>query len=69
MLFPLCNKIYLLLVKSHLSGDNTNICTYVHTYIHTFIHSNVYMYIQGAHGSLVVKALGYKPEGRGSETR
>jgi hypothetical protein len=23
----------------------------------------------GARGSLVVKALGYKPEGRGSETR
>jgi hypothetical protein len=29
----------------------------------------IYTSIFGARGSLVVKALGYKPEGRGFETR
>jgi hypothetical protein len=31
--------------------------------------SLIYIYIYGARGSVVVKALSYKPEGRGIESR
>jgi hypothetical protein len=37
--------------------------------IHYFHISYMYTNSMGARGSLVVKALGYKPEGRGFETQ
>jgi hypothetical protein len=51
---------------------------YIHTYTHTHTHTHIYIYIFGTNferiwplsrGGVVVKALRYKPEGHGLETR
>jgi hypothetical protein len=38
-------------------------------FLHKFLLYYMITLYMGAHGSLVVKALGYKPKGRGFETR
>jgi hypothetical protein len=46
---------------------NTNMCVCVYIYIYIYIY--IYMLTMGACGSVVAKALCYKPEGRGFDTQ
>jgi hypothetical protein len=57
-----------LIDKFSSSQDRTG-TSHVNTEIAVHIYCNVYQVGKGARGSVVVKALCYKPEGRGFETR
>jgi len=45
------------------------VCVYVCIYIYMCVCVCVYIYIYGARGGVVVKALRYKPAGRGFDSR